>query len=157
MTKLFLIIFLLVSLSIYCASEAQRFLESTLKEFQMGKMIESTDVETTIIAPIFKKMTYKIKNITENKNTAEILLSIKAVDIEKYIAEYQSSISDKITDKQIEEKATKFFIELEKRNDLKYIETDIIVTLEKSDGEWFIVNNDEIIDVLTGDISSMFE
>ncbi|MDU1911325.1 hypothetical protein [Fusobacterium sp.] len=157
MTKLFLIIFLLVSLSIYGASEAQRFLESTLKEFQTGKMIESTDVETNVIAPVFKKMTYKIKNITENKNTTEILLSIKAVDVGKYIEEYQSSTSDEITDEQIEEKATKFFIELEKRNDLKYIETDIIVTLEKSDGEWFIVNNDEIIDVLTGDISSMFE
>lgn len=54
MKKLFLITFLtLLSLTTYSISEAQKSLENTLKEFQAGKMIDSTDVESAVIAPFF--------------------------------------------------------------------------------------------------------
>ncbi|WP_308009102.1 hypothetical protein [uncultured Fusobacterium sp.] len=158
MKKLFLITFLtLLSLTTYSISEAQKSLENTLKEFQAGKMIDSTDVESAVIAPVFKKMTYKIKNITENENEADIELGIKAVDLGIYMEEYANTVQPSSSSKTAEENAIKFFTELKNRNNLKYIETDIIIRMEKTDGEWFIVNNDEIIDAITGNLSNMFE
>ena len=99
MKKLFLITFLtLLSLTTYSISEAQKSLENTLKEFQAGKMIDSTDVESAVIAPVFKKMTYKIKNITENENEADIELGIKAVDLaERFIANIKMIVKEKHT------------------------------------------------------------
>ncbi len=157
MKKLFLITFLLSSLTAYSISDAQKSLENTLKEFQAGKMIDSTDVESGVIAPIFEKMTYKIKNITENENEADIELGIKAVNLGIYMDEYANTVQPSSSSEATEENAIKFFTELKNRNNLKYIETDIIIRMEKTDGEWFIVNNDEIIDAITGNPSNMFE
>lgn len=163
MKKLFLIliIFLLFPLIIWGTSEAQKSLENTLKEFQAGEIIESTDVDSSIIAPIFKKMTYKINTIKEKENEADIELTIKAVDLNIYMKEYANIIQlltlDGATEEEIQENAIKFFMELIDRSDLKYIKTDIVIRMERNDDEWFIVNNDEIIDAITGNLSKTFE
>ncbi|AVQ26596.1 hypothetical protein C4N20_00360 [Fusobacterium ulcerans] len=48
------------------------------------------------------------------------------------------------TDEEIEEDATKFFTALGTRSDLKYIETNIVI-------------REEVMDVITGNVSKIFK
>lgn len=160
-SKLLLVITLAFTLVACGTSEAQKSLENTLKNVQTGKVLDPSDKDSVTIAAIFKKMTYQVKKVTENGNTADIEVNIKAVDLSLYMKEYMATMIPLAfagaTEEEIEEKATEFFTELGTRSDLKYIETDVIVRMEKEDGKWNLVNNDDVMDAITGNLSNIFE
>ena len=159
--KLLLVITLTFTLVACGTSEAQKSLENTLKNIQTGKILNPSDKDLVIIASILKKMTYQVKKVTENGNTADIEVNIKAVNLSLYMREYMATMIPLAfagaTEEEIEENATKFFTELGNRGDLKYIETDIIVRMEKEDGKWKLVNNGDIMNAIAGNLSNIFE
>ena len=74
-------------------------------EIQTIDFIASTDIESTVLTLILKKMTYKVKKGTE----ADIEITIKAVDLNIYLEEYiQFLILNEVTEDEIEENAIIF-------------------------------------------------
>ena len=53
--------------------------------------------------------------------------------------------------------ATKFFDDLFKRTDLSYVEKNLIVKMQKEDGEWKIVNFSEVLGAALGGLDKLFE
>lgn len=53
--------------------------------------------------------------------------------------------------------ATKFFDDLFKRADLSYVEKNLIVKMQKEDGEWKLVNLSEVIGAALGGLDELFK
>ena len=52
---------------------------------------------------------------------------------------------------------TKSFDDLFKRSDLSYVEKNLIVKMQKEDGEWKIVNFSEVLGAALGGLDKLFE
>lgn len=160
-SKIFLAITLTFILIACGTSGAHKSLENTLKEIQSGKTLDLSNKNSAFVATILKKMTYQVKKTTVNGNTADIEVYIKAVDLSLYMKQYMNAMIyltfAGATEEEIEENKTKLFTGLGNRSDLKYIETDVIVKMKKEDGKWNIVNNEEVMNAITGNLSNIFE
>ena len=84
----------------------------------------------------------------ENGNVSELDITIKAVDLTKYLSEFMLSLKPLIETNMGEEAFTKatvdYFSDLSKK-DLDYTETNIKVHMEKIDGQWKVINTDDVL------------
>ncbi|MHB9336423.1 DUF5105 domain-containing protein [Fusobacterium polymorphum] len=131
--------------------DSQKAFEKGFKETMSEidkKMNEGDNEATKMMAKILQKASYTINKVEENGNVSELDITIKAVDLTKYLSEFMLSLKPMIETNMGEEAFTKatvdYFSDLSKK-DLDYTETNIKVHMEKIDGEWKVINTDDVL------------
>lgn len=131
--------------------DSQKAFEKGFKETMSEidkKMNEGDNEATKMMAKILQKASYTVNKVEENGNVSELDITIKAVDLTKYLSEFMLSLKPMIETNMGEEAFTKatvdYFSDLSKK-DLDYAETNIKVHMEKIDGEWKVINTDDVL------------
>lgn len=131
--------------------DSQKAFEKGFKETmsEIDKKMNEGDNETTkMMAKILQKASYTVNKVEENGNVSELDITIKAVDLTKYLSEFMLSLKPMIETNMGEEAFTKatvdYFSDLSKK-DLDYTETNIKVHMEKIDGQWKVINTDDVL------------
>ena len=98
-----------------------------------------------MIAKIFNKATYKVNKVEENGDNAQLDVTIKAVNLGKYIDELsqrlQNTASAEPTEEELNKIANEYFTELLKNEkDLEFSETNVQIQMAKIDGKWEVEN-----------------
>ena len=131
--------------------DSQKAFEKGFKETMSEidkKMNEGDNEATKMMAKILQKASYTVNKVEENGNVSELDITIKAVDLTKYLSEFMLSLKPMIETNMGEEAFTKatvdYFSDLSKK-DLDYTETNIKVHMEKIDGQWKVINTDDIV------------
>ncbi|WP_336015656.1 DUF5105 domain-containing protein [Fusobacterium polymorphum] len=154
MKKIFCYILLSFALMMLVACgkpDSQKAFEKGFKETMSEidkKMNEGDNEATKMMAKILQKASYTVNKVEENGNVSELDITIKAVDLTKYLSEFMLSLKPMIETNMGEEAFTKatvdYFSDLSKK-DLDYTETNIKVHMEKIDGEWKVINTDDVL------------
>ena len=154
MKKIFRYILLSFALMMLVACgkpDSQKAFEKGFKETMSEidkKMNEGDNEATKMMGKILQKASYTVNKVEENGNVSELDITIKAVDLTKYLSEFMLSLKPMIETNMGEEAFTKatvdYFSDLSKK-DLDYTETNIKVHMEKIDGEWKVINTDDIV------------
>ena len=117
--------------------DSQKAFEKGFKETMSEidkKMNEGDNEATKMMAKILQKASYTVNKVEENGNVSELDITIKAVDLTKYLSEFMLSLKPMIETNMGEEAFTKatvdYFSDLSKK-DLDYTETNIKVHMEK--------------------------
>ena len=112
------------------------------------KMSEGDNEATKMMSKILQKATYTVNKVEENGNESELDVTIKAVNLTKYLSEFMVSLKPLIESNMGEEAFNKatvdYFSDLSKK-DLDYTETNVKVYMEKVNGEWKVINTDDIL------------
>ena len=131
--------------------DSQKAFEKGFKETMSEidkKMNEGDNEATKMMAKILQKASYTVNKDEENGNVSELDITIKAVDLTKYLSEFMLSLKPMIETNMGEEAFTKatvdYFSDLSKK-DLDYTETNVKIYMEKIDGEWKVINTDDIL------------
>ena len=131
--------------------DSQKAFEKGFKETMTEidkKMNEGDNEATKMMAKILQKASYTVNKVEENGNVSELDITIKAVDLTKYLSEFMLSLKPLIESNMGEEAFTKatvdYFSDLSKK-DLDYTETNIKVHMEKIDGQWKVINTDDVL------------
>ena len=131
--------------------DSQKAFEKGFKETMSEidkKMNEGDNEATKMMGKILQKASYTVNKVEENGNVSELDITIKAVDLTKYLSEFMLSLKPMIETNMGEEAFTKatvdYFSDLSKK-DLDYTETNIKVYMEKIDGEWKVINTDDVL------------
>ena len=131
--------------------DSQKTFEKGFKETMNEidkKMNEGDNEATKMMAKILQKASYTVNKVEENGNVSELDITIKAVDLTKYLSEFMLSLKPMIETNMGEEAFTKatvdYFSDLSKK-DLDYTETNIKVHMEKIDGQWKVINTDDVL------------
>ena len=131
--------------------DSQKAFEKGFKETMSEidkKMNEGDNEATKMMAKILQKASYTVNKVEENGNVSELDITIKAVDLTKYLSEFMLSLKPLIESNMGEEAFTKatvdYFSDLSKK-DLDYTETNIKVRMEKIDGQWKVINTDDVL------------
>ena len=154
MKKIFCYILLSFALLMLVACgkpDSQKAFEKGFKETMSEidkKMNEGDNEATKMMGKILQKASYTVNKVEENGNISELDITIKAVDLTKYLSEFMLSLKPMIETNMGEEAFTKatvdYFSDLSKK-DLDYTETNIKVHMEKIDGEWKVINTDDVL------------
>ena len=154
MKKIFRYILLSFALMMLVACgkpDSQKAFEKGFKETMSEidkKMNEGDNEATKMMGKILQKASYTVNKVEENGNVSELDITIKAVDLTKYLSEFMLSLKPMIETNMGEEAFTKatvdYFSDLSKK-DLDYTETNIKVHMEKIDGEWKVINTDDVL------------
>ena len=131
--------------------DSQKAFEKGFKETMSEidkKMNEGDNEATKMMGKILQKASYTVNKVEENGNISELDITIKAVDLTKYLSEFMLSLKPMIETNMGEEAFTKatvdYFSDLSKK-DLDYTETNIKVHMEKIDREWKVINTDDVL------------
>ena len=131
--------------------DSQKAFEKGFKETMSEidkKMNEGDNEATKMMAKILQKASYTVNKVEENGNVSELDITIKAVDLTKYLSEFMLSLKPMIETNMGEEAFTKatvdYFSDLSKK-DLDYTETNVKVHMEKIDGQWKVINTDDVL------------
>ena len=131
--------------------DSQKAFEKGFKETMSEidkKMNEGDNEATKMMGKILQKASYTVNKVEENGNVSELDITIKAVDLTKYLSEFMLSLKPMIETNMGEEAFTKatvdYFLDLSKK-DLDYTETNIKVHMEKIDREWKVINTDDVL------------
>ena len=134
---------------------SQKTFENFFKEFQTDliKREEKSVEPFKTILKIYEKTTYKINKVEEKGDNAQLDVTIKAVNLGKYMDELsthlQATASVELTEEEINQKAIDYFTELLKNEkNLEFTETNIQVQMQKISGKWNILNTDDIYTVI---------
>jgi hypothetical protein len=141
--------------------ESQKALESRLKSIQSGKEAENTeDQQLKVIVKLLQKMEYKILKTTEKGNESEIEVQFKVVNIAGYMPDFMRALMplafSGASEEAIEAVSIKFFDDLSKAKDISFLEQNLTVYLTKKNGKWEVVNNEELWNIITGNVTKVF-
>ena len=131
--------------------DSQKAFEKGFKETMNEidkKMNEGGNEATKMMGKILQKASYKVNKVEENGNESELDVTIKTVDLTKYLSEFMLSLKPMIEANMGEDAFSKatvdYFSDLSKK-ELEYTETNIKVYMEKIDGEWKVKNTDDVL------------
>ena len=131
--------------------DSQKAFEKGFKETMTEidkKMSEGDNEATKMMAKILQKATYVVNKVEEKGDESQLDVTIKAVNLTKYLTEFMVSLKPLIESNMGEEAFTKatvdYFSDLSKK-DLDYTETNVKIYMEKIDGEWKVINTDDIL------------
>ena len=122
---------------------------------QVAKNVEEGLESSKLMAKIFNKVTYKINKVEENGDNAELDVTIKAVNLGKYMdelsAHLKATASAEPTEEELNKIAVEYFTELLKNEkDLEYSESNVKIQMAKIDGKWEIENSTDFYMALHG-------
>ena len=131
--------------------DSQKAFEKGFKETMNEidkKMNEGGNEATKMMAKILQKASYKVNKVEENGNESELDVTIRTVDLTKYLSEFMLSLKPMIEANLGEDAFSKatvdYFSDLSKK-ELEYTETNIKVYMEKFEGEWKVKNTDDVL------------
>ena len=131
--------------------DSQKAFEKGFKETMTEidkKMSEGDNEATKMMAKILQKATFVVNKVEEKGDESQLDVTIKAVNLTKYLTEFMVSLKPLIESNMGEEAFTKatvdYFSDLSKK-DLDYTETNVKIYMEKIDGEWKVINTDDIL------------
>ena len=131
--------------------DSQKAFEKGFKETMTEidkKMSEGDNEATKMMAKILQKATYTVNKVEEKGDESQLDVTIKAVNLTKYLTEFMVSLKPLIETNMGEEAFTKatvdYFSDLSKK-DLDYTETNVKIYMEKINGEWKVINTDDIL------------
>ena len=131
--------------------DSQKAFEKGFKETMNEidkKMNEGGNEATKMMAKILQKASYKVNKVEENGNESELDVTIKTVDLTKYLSEFMLSLKPMIEANLGEDAFSKatvdYFSDLSKK-ELEYTETNIKVYMEKIEGAWKVKNTDDVL------------
>ena len=131
--------------------DSQKAFEKGFKETMTEidkKMSEGDNEATKMIAKILQKATFVVNKVEEKGDESQLDVTIKAVNLTKYLTEFMVSLKPLIESNMGEEAFTKatvdYFSDLSKK-DLDYTETNVKIYMEKINGEWKVINTDDIL------------
>ncbi|MDC7956401.1 DUF5105 domain-containing protein [Fusobacterium simiae] len=138
--------------------DSQKAFEEKFKEFNsyITERMEGADEGTKKMAEIMSKATFKVNKAEEKGDTSELNVTVKAVNLGKYINEYVAAATAKFgTEIQPDEKefndfSVEYFSNVAKDKNLEYTETDVNVQMQKINGKWEIVNSDDLVLAILG-------
>ena len=139
--------------------DSQKAFEERFKEFDsvLTEKMKSADEGSKKMAEIISKATFKVNKVEEKGENSELNVTIKAINLGKYVNEYVAAVTKKYgenipADKQ--EEFNKFSVEYFKNvlndNNVEYVENDVNVKMQKVEGEWKITNPNELVSAILG-------
>lgn len=133
--------------------ESQKAFEDKFKEFNsfVTEKMQGADEGTKKMAEIMSKATFKVNKVEEKGENSELNVTVKAVNLAKYVNEYIAAATAKFgTEKEPDEKefndfSIEYFTNVANDKNLEYVDTDVNVKMQKIDGKWEVVNADELV------------
>ena len=139
--------------------DSQKAFEERFKEFNsvLTKQMEGADEGSKKMAEIISKATYTVNKVEEKGNNSELNVTIKAVNLGKYINEYVAAVTEKYgvnvsADKQEEfnKFSVDYFTNLLNDKNIEYVETEVNVQMQKSEEGWVITNPNDLVSATLG-------
>ena len=137
--------------------ESEKAFDLKFKEFkeEITKNGNEGLESTKLLAKIFDKATYKVNKVEENGDNAQLDVTIKAVNLGRYMDELstylQANVSAEPTEEELNKKAVEYLTELLKNEkDLEINESNIQIQMTKIDGKWEIENSGDFFVALYG-------
>ena len=168
MKKIIILLFLLIVVSCSKEYESQKSFENTMSLFQSGdqnqiiKILNNNSFDESLfeIAPFyleyFKMIKYEIIDIKEKKDASTIKFSVEVPDLSEYTTDPKiKTVMNIIENPECKKEKIAFrvingaYLEILKRNDLKYVKKEFTLNMEKRDNKWTIDKNSPDIEQLT--------
>ena len=162
MKKIFryLILCFAVSMLVACGKpDSQKAFEERFKEVNstMIANMEGADEGSKKMAEIINKATYKVNKVEEKGDSSELNITVKAVNLGKYVNEYIAAATEKYgadvpADKQEEfnKFSVDFFTNVANDKNVEYIETEVNIQMQKSEEGWRITNPEALVSAVLG-------
>jgi len=162
MKKIFryLILCFAVLMLVACGKpDSQKAFEERFKEFNstMIANMEGADEGSKKMAEIINKATYKVNKVEEKGDSSELNITVKAVNLGKYVNEYIAAATEKYgadvpADKQEEfnKFSVDFFTNVANDKNVEYIETEVNIQMQKSEEGWRITNPEALVSAVLG-------
>ena len=160
MKKIFRYILLSFALLMLVAcgkKDSEKAFDEKVKEVkeQVTKNGEEGLESTKLLAKLFNKATYKVNKVEENGDNAQLDVTVKAVNLGRYMdelsAHLQNTASAESTEEELNKIAVEYFTELLKNEkDLEYSESNVKIQMAKIDGKWEIENSTDFYMALHG-------
>ena len=139
--------------------DSQKAFEERFKEFNslITEQVQNADEGSKKLAEIISKATFKVNKVEEKGDSSELNVTVKAINLEKYINEYVTAVTEKYgenipADKQEEfnKFSVDFFSNIVNDKNVEYVETEVNVQMQKVEGEWKITNPNELVSAILG-------
>ena len=156
----YLVLSLVVLMLVACGKpDSQKAFEERFKEFNsvLTKQMEGADEGSKKMAEIISKATYTVNKVEEKGDNSELNVTIKAVNLGKYINEYVAAVTEKYgvnvsADKQEEfnKFSVDYFTNVLNDKNIEYVDTEVNVQMQKSEEGWIITNPNDIVSATLG-------
>ena len=139
--------------------DSQKAFEERFKEFNslITEQVQNADEGSKKLAEIISKATFKVNKVEEKGDSSELNVTVKAINLEKYINEYVTAVTEKYgenipADKQEEfnKFSVEYFTNVLNDKNVEYVENDVNVKMQKVEGEWKITNPNELVSAILG-------
>ena len=144
--------------------DSQKAFEERFKEFNslITEQVQNADEGSKKLAEIISKATFKVNKVEEKGDSSELNVTVKAINLEKYINEYVTAVTEKYgenipADKQEEfnKFSVDFFSNIVNDKNLEYVETEVNVQMQKSQEGWVITNPNDLVSAILGGAGSL--
>ena len=161
MKKMFryvLLVFVFLMLVACGKPDSQKAFEKNFKQTiaDVSKKMKDGNEVSKMLAGILEKGSYKVNKVNEEKNMAELDVTIKSADFVKYMTEYLVALKplfdSNMGEEAFQKKSLEYFENLTKK-ELDYTETDVTVHMEKVDGEWKVINTEDVLTAIFGGLT----
>ena len=144
--------------------DSQKAFEERFKEFNslITEQVQNADEGSKKMAEIISKATFKVNKVKEKGENSELNVTVKAINLEKYINEYVTAVTEKYgenipADKQEEfnKFSVDFFSNIVNDKNVEYVETEVNVQMQKSQEGWVITNPNDLVSAILGGAGSL--
>ena len=144
--------------------DSQKAFEERFKEFNslITEQVQNADEGSKKLAEIISKATFKVNKVEEKGDSSELNVTVKAINLEKYINEYVTAVTEKYgenipADKQEEfnKFSVDFFSNIVNDKNVEYVETEVNVQMQKSQEGWVITNPNDLVSATLGGAGSL--
>ena len=144
--------------------DSQKAFEERFKEFDsvLTEKMKSADEGSKKMAEIISKATFKVNKVEEKGENSELNVTIKAINLDKYVNEYIAAVTKKYgenipADKQEEfdKFSVDFFSNVVNDKNVEYVETEVNVQMQKMEDGWRITNPNELVAAILGGAASL--
>lgn len=144
--------------------DSQKAFEERFKEFNslITEQVQNADEGSKKLAEIISKATFKVNKVEEKGDSSELNVTVKAINLEKYINEYVTAVTEKYgenipADKQEEfnKFSVDFFSNIVNDKNVEYVETEVNVQMQKMEDGWRITNPNELVAAILGGAASL--
>ena len=133
----------------------KKTVDSILSDLKSGKIMfsdlsEEEDFKEEAQKLFFNKLQWKIINIKEEGNTANVEIEITNKDFKTIMSNcMQKMFKLAITGQNIgEQEATNYLVEELKNDEIQTVTSNQFIKVEKKDGKWEIVKDEELLNIL---------
>ena len=139
--------------------DSQKAFEERFKEFNslITEQVQNADEGSKKMAEIISKATFKVNKVEEKGDNSELNVTVKAINLGKYVNEYVAAVTEKYgenisADKQEEfnKFSVDYFTNLLNDKNIEYVETEVNVQMQKSEEGWVITNPNDLVSATLG-------